>query len=274
MLTMQSTESGRASERLSGGPSALDRLGFSVGGAISSRTAMLSELQMLLTVVPVYAPFEAYRHAVEVENVLHKASSSNRAKTWKFLSNLYGLDPRLPILRQFRKMYAIADADRSLLTALLAMAREPILRASLGMVLDCPVGRWLGREDFEAWIRKFAPGRYSESMYLSFSHNLYASFFQFGYLGKSALKVRLRTRPQNGMAAVAFAAFLDWLCGRNGIALITSEYSRALDLPREDHLAFLSAAGRQGLMRVAYSGGVLDLDFGDWLLPHERRLIV
>lgn len=108
-------------------------------------------------------------------------------------------------------------------------------------------------------------------MYVSFSHNLYASFYQFGYLSTSVGKARSRTRPSVGIAAASHAAFLDWLSGMNGVALLQGLYSRALDLPTEQHLALILAAGRQGLIKVAYSGEILELGFPGFLIDDEKR---
>jgi hypothetical protein len=40
-------------------------------------------------------------------------------------------------------------------------------------------------------------------------------------------------------------------------------FSKTLELSKDEHLNLLSAAGQQGLMRVAHAGGVLQLDFPD-----------
>ena len=142
------------------------------------------------------------------------------------------------------------------------------------MVLKTPIGESLGRAQFEAWIRSYSPTLYSESMFVSFSHNLYASFYQFGYLGESVAKARTLVRPKSGIASVTYSAFLDWLHGMSGIALLQGTYSRALALGADEHLALLQAAGRQGLLKVGYSGGVLDLAFPGFLKTNETRLIL
>ena len=111
-------------------------------------------------------------------------------------------------------------------------------------------------------------------MYRSFSHNLYASFFQIGYLGAAVAKCRLRQRLDVRPASVAYAAFLDWLMGLNGLSLLQGSFSRTLELAKADHLALLTAAGQLGLMRVANSGGILHLDFDSWLQPGETRLTI
>ena len=248
------------------------QLGFSDGGAISSRTAMTMEFEALLSAVPADAPTESYRQAILDDNVLVKATASNREKTYKFLRRLYALDPSTCLFREFRRLYRLAPDDSRLLVGLLAMAREPILRHCLGMVLAVPIGESLGRQAFESWMRAHAPGQYSEAMYVSFSHNLYASFHQLGYLGDAVGKARSRVRPKVGVASATYAAFLDWLRGMSGVALLQGTYSRALDLGADEHVALLTAAGRQGLLKAAYSGGVLDLGFPGFLKSDETRL--
>jgi len=237
------------------------RLGFSSGGAISSRTVMQDEFSVLLSAVPINAASDDYKLAILEQNVLEKATASNRLKTYKYLRSLYALDPDVCLFREMRRLMQYVGTDAKLLMGLLSMAREPMLRECLIMVLHTSVGKSLGRPEFESWIRAHAPGRFSESMFVSFSHNLYASFYQFGYLGESIGKARTRVRPVSGIASATFAAFLDWLEGRSGIALLQGTYSRALDIPADEHLALLQSAGRQGLMKVAYSGSVLELAF-------------
>lgn len=250
----------------------LERLGFSTGGAISSRTAMQEELTTLLASEPTNASAEDYRLAILDLNVLEKATASNRLKTFKYLRSLYALDPRVCLFREMRRLMQYASNDTKLLFGLLSLAREPILRECMNMVLHTPVGRSMERTDFEVWIRAYAPGQYSESMYISFSHNLYASFYQIGFLGESIGKSRTRVRPVSGVAASTFASFLDWLEGRSGIASLQGIYSRSLDISVEEHIALLQAAGRQGLLKVAYSGGVLELGFPNFLKVSETRL--
>jgi hypothetical protein len=249
-----------------------DRLGFSTGGAISSRTAMLAEFEALVAAVPPDAGAHAYRQAIVDDNVLQKATAANRERTFKFLRRLYALDPATCLFRELRRLHRFAACDSRLLVGLLAMAREPILRECLGSVLAVPIGESIGRQHFEDWMRRHAPGQYSESMFVSFSHNLYGSFYQFGYLGESVGSARSRIHPKVGIASTTYAAFLDWLHDMSGVSLLQGPYSRALDLGTDEHIAVLTAAGRQGLLKAAHSGGVLDLAFPGFLKPDETRL--
>lgn len=247
-------------------------LGFSDIGVLSSRSVMLPELAHLLSVGPASVSLDEFRRLAVEDDALHKASAENRKKTFNFLRRLYALDPRVPLFREAFRLQRLFPADLRALMGMLAFAREPLLRASADMVLRTPVGQAVGRETFEAWIREFAPGRYSQAMYRSFSHNLYASFFQLGYLGPAVGKLRLRLRLEAKPASAAYAAFLDWLNGENGLSLLAGRYSSTLELARAEHLSLLSAAGQLGLMRVAHTGGVLHLDFSSWLQPGEARL--
>ncbi|MDM7942574.1 MAG: hypothetical protein QUV35_08090 [Hydrogenophaga sp.] len=250
------------------------RLGLAEGGVLSSRSVMLPELAALLAVAPPAADTATLQRLAMEEDALHKPSAANRVKTFAFLRRLYGLSVQLPAYREFTRLCHLSPADTQVLAGTLAFAREPVLRACCDMVLAVPMGNPLRREDFEAWVREHAPGRYSQAMYVSFSHNLYASFFQLGFLSEAAGKARIRTRRDVRPVSVAYAAFLDWLTGLNGLSLLSGALSRTLELSKDEHLSLLSAAGQQGLMRVAHAGGVLQLDFSAWLQPGEIRLTV
>jgi hypothetical protein len=247
-------------------------LGFSEGGVLSSRSVMLPELTSLMAVSPANADLDALQRLAIEEDALHKPSAANRIKTFNFLRRLYGLNTRLPIYREFTRLCHLSPVDTKVLAGTLAFAREPVLRACASMVLETPIGKQLGREDFESWVREYAPGRFSQAMYISFSHNLYASFFQIGFLTAAAGKTRIRRHRDVRPASVAYAAFLDWLSGLNGVALLAGTFSKTLELAKDEHLSLLSSAGQQGLMRVAHAGGVLQLDFSSWLRAGESRL--
>lgn len=227
-----------------------------------------------MAVAPPEADMAALQRLAIDEDALHKPSAANRAKTFAFLRRLYGLNAQFPAFRELSRLCHLSPADTGVLAGTLAFAREPVLRACGDMVLAIPVGAPLRREDFEAWVREYAPARYSQAMYVSFSHNLYASFFQLGLLGEAAGKARIRLRRDIRPVLVAYAAFLDWLTGLNGLSLLSGPLSRTLELSKEEHLNLLSTAGQQGLMRVAHAGGILQLDFSAWLRPGEIRLTV
>jgi hypothetical protein len=248
------------------------QLGFSSSGVMSSRSVMLPELSQLLHAAQTFADTSQLQSLVVEQDVLHKPSAANRLKTFNFLRGLYGLSPSHALYREFYRLYLLSPTDFHLLAGTLAFAREPVLQDCADMVIGTEVGKSLGREDFENWIRHHLPGRYSESMYISFSHNLYASFYQLGFLGEASGKVRIRKRREVRPVAVAYAAFLDWLNGLNGMTLLEGKFMRTLELRKDESLSLISSAGQQGLLNVALAGGVLQLDFATWLQPGEQRL--
>ena len=191
------------SSRLTTSETALkEKLGFSSGGVLSSRSVMLPELTDLMVMAPADADTATLQRLVVDEDALHKPSAANRAKTFSFLRRLYGLNPQLPIYRDFTRLCHLSPVDTTVLAGSLAFAREPILRACADMVLETVIGKPVGRDDFEAWVREYAPGRYSQTMYVSFSHNLYASFFQLGYLSDAAGISEVRRRIRSRKVAV------------------------------------------------------------------------
>lgn len=247
-------------------------LGFAVSGVMSSRSVMLPELAQLLETAQAGADINTLQALVVEQDVLSKPSAANRLKTFNFLKGLYGLNPKHALYREFSRLATLSPPDFSVLAGTLAFSREPILRDCAEMVMGTDVGKSLGRDDFENWIRQHLPGRYSESMYISFSHNLYASFYQLGFLGEASGKMRIRKRRDVRPVAVAYAAFLDWLNGLNGMSLLEGKFMQTLELEKDEALSLMSSAGQQGLLSVALAGGILQLNFSLWLQPAEQRL--
>ena len=247
-------------------------LGFSNGGVMSSRSVMQPELKLLLQAADAQADINTLQTLVVEQDVLHKPSAANRLKTFNFLKRLYGLNLQQALYREFIRLAKLSPSDFCVLAGTLAFAREPLLSDCAEIVLAVEVGKSLGREDFEYWIRQQKPGSFSESMYISFSHNLYASFYQLGFLGEAGGKIRIRKRRDVSPAAVAYTAFIDWLNGLNGMSLLEGKFMKTLELSKDECLTLISSAGQQGLLRVALAGGVLQLDFSSWLQPAEQRL--
>ncbi len=85
-------------------PSPARHLGFRSGTASvhTSRTMMLAELGMVLEAAPADAPPSRYRTAIVEDNVLGKPTRSTRQRTAQYLTELYGLDPKLVVFRLLR----------------------------------------------------------------------------------------------------------------------------------------------------------------------------
>jgi hypothetical protein len=111
-------------------------LGFSQSGVLSSRSVMLTELTDLMAIATADADTATLQRLVVDEDALHKPSAANRTKTFSFLRSLYGLNPQLPIYREFTRLCHLSPVDTTVLACSLAFAREPVLKACADMVLD------------------------------------------------------------------------------------------------------------------------------------------
>src|SRR5665647_1001901 len=85
------------------------KLGFRYGdkGTHSSRTIMFEELQQLLESHPGNVSREIYIQAVIDENCLGKHTAATRKLSLQRLSELYGLDPDVPLFRIMCSLWAV-----------------------------------------------------------------------------------------------------------------------------------------------------------------------
>jgi hypothetical protein len=111
---------------------------------------------------------------------LGKRTTSNRWLTARHLSDLYGLDQTVTVFRLLRMFWATDAPSRPMLALLCAMARDALLRLSAQMVLATKPGESLTSGDFLKHFEREQPGRFSESMILSLSQNVVASWAQAG----------------------------------------------------------------------------------------------
>ncbi len=85
----------------------LERAGcfrFGKCGTQSSRHIMLRELGELLDALPAGADRHDYAVAVIDQNVLGKPTLATRRATWQRLTELYALDPAVPLFRVLRRL--------------------------------------------------------------------------------------------------------------------------------------------------------------------------
>jgi hypothetical protein len=75
------------------------------GGTHTSRTIQLPGLRALLAAVPAVpadADATAYKEAVVAQNVLGKKTLNSRQRSYRYLRELYGLDPGILLFRALR----------------------------------------------------------------------------------------------------------------------------------------------------------------------------
>jgi hypothetical protein len=219
---------------------------------------MLADLTDLLAAVDQGADRDAYAKAIVDENVLGKPTIATRRLTYQRLRELYGLDPRLPLFRVLRRLWAVDETGRPLLAILCALARDPLLRATAPTVLALPVGAELVRALFLGVIRETVGLRLNDAVLDKVARNAASSWLQSGHLEGRVRKVRRQVVPTPGSAALAI--WLGALEGLAGRALLESHWARVLDRTGDELLALALQAKQRGLIHARAGGGVVEID--------------
>ncbi len=245
-----------------------ERLGFRDGdkGTHSSRTMMLGELGTLLDAAPPEAPRSRLRELIVDENLLGKRSAGNRLTTFKRLSELYALDVAVPVYRLMRRLWEEDAEGRPLLALLCAVARDPLLRGSAGLVLEAPDGTVLTPHELAATVHR----PMATSSRIAIGQRLASSWSQAGFLAGVTNKTRTRARATPGAAAYALA--LGFMEGGRGSLLLTTPWTRLLDCPPDEVLSLVRQAARRGWIEYRAAGDVMDLRVEALFTAAERGM--
>jgi hypothetical protein len=227
---------------------------------------MLAELTTLFASSSPDAGREELRRLVVDENVLGKSTGSNRRIAFKRLSEMYGLDPRIPLYRILRTVWSDAPS-RPLLALLCAAARDPLLHLTAPVILNASPGLILGKSDFEAALREGAAERLNDAMLAKVARYTASSWTQSGHLSGRVKKTRARAvaTPQT----VAFALLLARVEGRHGAALFESDWVRLQDRSPQEVQLLAQRASSIGLIRYKAIGSIHEVDFDGLLTPAE-----
>ncbi|MEX2375646.1 MAG: hypothetical protein WD942_08705 [Dehalococcoidia bacterium] len=233
-------------------------LRFGDKGTHTSRTMMLSELTELLEVVPADATRPDHAAAIIDENVLGKATTSNRRSTNQRLAELYGLDARLSLFRVLRRLWDADPDGRPLLALLAALGRDPLLRYTAPTILRLKPGSELVRTVLLEDLAHATEGRLKESIRDKVARNAGSSWTQSGHLQGRVRKIRQTVEVTPG--AVAFTLWLGSLQGLAGEGLLTSAWTAVLDSPPSRLLDLTLRAKQMGLVSARVGGGVIEID--------------
>jgi hypothetical protein len=240
------------------------------GGTHTSRTMMLKELRELLAACPPEATTTDLSQAVLERNVLAKRSENTRARSLRYLRELYLLDPRSVLFRGLRDLWDLDEAAQPLLALMCALARDPLLRATAGVVLEAPPGSSVTSAKIADGVADRYAGSYSDLVRGKIGRNAASSWTQSGHLVGRSAKVRSRAvcRP----AAVAYAFLLGHLEDARGLGLLRTVWGRALDASDPTVFEQAFSAAQRGWIEFRRAGEVLDVGF-KWLLrPVEDEL--
>ena len=247
--------------------------GFRSGdrGTHTSRTIMLDELSHLLDAVPGNAVRADYADAVIAHNCLGKRTTATRKLSLQRLTELYALDPQVILFRVLRDLWGRSETSRPLLALLLALARDPLLRATATAVLRTPYGHEFARQSMKDALTDAVGDRLNAATLDKVVRNASSSWTQSGHFRGRGRKVRQRVEATP--AATAFALLLGFAIGRRGRLLFETLWAAVLDTSPDDLVDVAVDAKRLGLLDLKQSGSMIDVSFPALFTDKERELI-
>jgi hypothetical protein len=187
------------------------------------------------------------------------------------MTELYALDVSVPLFRLLRLFWYSDEKAHAQLALLVAIARDPLLRATAPVILTMSLGEEIARQRFTDAIRGAVDGRLNDATLDKVVRNAASSWTQSGHFDGRSRKKRQRIEPVPGSAA--FALSLGYMLGLRGHALFESLFARVLDRD-ENALTFLAMdAKRLGLLDIKSGGGMTVVSFDAILTESEKRLI-
>lgn len=253
-------------------PQITEAFGFRLGdkGTHSSRTLMLNELVHVLEATPPTTTREEYSRAILEENAAHKKTAAGRVQTRQRLVELYGLDLEVSLFRVFRRLWEVAREGRPQLALLLAMARDPLLRATALPILELPIGAELGRQALTDAVRGATQDRLNAAVVDKVVRNASSSWTQSGHLEGRARKFRRQVPPNP--PGVAFALLLGYLTGQRSRRLFETAWMATFDGSFEAKLDAATEAKRLGWLDLRFGGEVVEVGFPGFLTTREEEL--
>jgi hypothetical protein len=232
-------------------------------GTHTSRTIMLQEIAALMSRCQSDASHADYLLAIVDDNCLAKRTAATRRLSAQRLSELYGLDREIPLFRVFRRLWYASKSDHSLLAVLLALARDPLLRATAEPVLRMSPGQELARHEMAEAVRTAVGDRLNASTLDKVLRNAASSWTQSGHLRGHSHKFRQAVAPTP--VTTAYALLLGFFCGFRGQALFETPWAKVLDCTPSEMLDFAADARRLGFLDLTYGGGIVQVGFAPLL---------
>jgi len=227
-------------------------------GTHTSRTIMLRELTDLLAELPVDAAREEYPTVVINENLLGKPTTATRKLTYQRLSELYGLDVKIPIFRILRRLWELDEKGRPLLAVLCALGRDPLLRATAPTVLSLGVGEELVRQVYLGNIKQATGERFNDSTLDAVARNSGSSWSQSGHLEGRVRKIRKTVEPTP--YTVAYALWIGSQFLLTGEELFKTPWVKVLDRDQHELHELTLRAKQLRLVDANIGGGIIEIN--------------
>jgi len=229
---------------------------------------MLDELRATLAAAPADAQRNDYVAAIVEHNCLGKPTSATRVLSAQRLTELYALDPDVPLFRVMRHLWPLDERGQPLVALLVAIARDPLLAATAPAVIPLKAGEEFARGPMRQALRAAVGIRLNDATLDKVGRNAASSWSQAGHLTGRTFKVRRLVQPTFG--TVALAMLLAYTCGSRGEGLLDSDWLKVIDCQPSHARTLAIDAKRHGLIDLRMAGEVLDVDF-DRLDPWKAR---
>jgi hypothetical protein len=229
------------------------------GGAHTSRTMMLVDLQGLLRSLPATASYREFETAVLTDNVLGKATQSGRQRTLRYLRELYALDRNVPLFRGLQHLWRLDEGAQPLIAVSSALQRDPSLRATAMTIMESAPGCEISAATLANAVKEAYPGSYSESVAHKIGRNAASSWTQSGHLTGRSQKFRVQANPTPH--SVAYALYSAHLAGLRGEPLFDALEVRAQDAAPFVLRELAREASRRGFIDFRSAGEVTEVGF-------------
>jgi hypothetical protein len=232
---------------------------FGAKGTHTSRTMMLEDLTAVLEAVPADATRQTLVDAIIEENCLHKQTIATRKLSCQRMSELYSLDPTVPVFAALLRAWHASPAGRPLLALLCVIARDPLLAATIPAVIALPAGEEFRRDDMRRAIRTAVGERLNDSILDKVVRNAASSWTQSGHFDGRTLK--RRQAVQATPASIAYALYLAHVSGFRGKDLFNNPWIAVLDCPPSIARELAQEAKRMRLLDLRTAGDVIEIGF-------------
>ena len=235
---------------------------------LSARSALFTELHILLDRQSVALSSGDYRALVIQENVLSRPTTSARTKLWKELKARYRLSAAEPLFAAFWDEWrrSASDPERALTTYVL-LALNDRLVFDLGVEFLFPLLRWPDAElrvaDVYAFIERAKATRaevrgWSAKTHLAVAQKYLASIRDFGLAKGTARKTTVRPALYGSPVRLLISALR--LNGATPVEILSSSGFRLLALHSTGVIDALGELNRVNALRFRMQGDVVELD--------------
>jgi hypothetical protein len=235
---------------------------------LSARSALYTELHLLLSSIDVRCPTAGFRGLVIDDNLLARTTTSGRTKLWQELKARYRLDADDPLFAAFLSEWrrSSSEAERALTAYILCAANDRLVTV-LGTEWLFSLLRRAPAEirvaDVQAFVlheRATHPevGSWSEKTRLAVAQKYCASIRDFGLAAGTTRKVTLRPALYGAPMRLLVRALR--LAGVSPLALVRAPAFRLLGVDTAEVIDALGEMNRIGALRFRMQADIVELD--------------